>query len=424
MGRVANVFFPLDRELDLGTEGYSPRLLAKIEYAGGNAASFAQASASLEVLAELSIGAKHVQRLTERLGEERRERRDQEVEAFKAGGLRPDHAQPPRVVAVHVDAGKVQERADDGKVGVRAPHWADDKVACLVSYTSVEHAQDPQPRPPDAFYDPAHVARLCQEMERVRSQPCPPPPVALGPQAAAPPGRARDRAVAPQPLVRTAVATMAKTEDFGWMVAAEAQRRGFYEASRRAFVGDGGNWIAPLGDLHFPGFTQVLDFLHALVHLYAAALAAHAGAPQAAWELYSRMLEAAWAGRIGDLLLALTEQQQRHGPPPESAGEGDPRRKLALTIEYVRNNATRMDYPRYRREGLPISSAPVESLVKQFNQRVKGTDKFWVGPGVEAVLQVRAAYLSQDDRALRIHSGRGRTARAVGTRRLGKGKAA
>ncbi|MGH7378601.1 MAG: hypothetical protein ACREKK_14455, partial [Candidatus Methylomirabilales bacterium] len=85
----------------------------------------------------------------------------------------------------------------------------------------------------------------------------------------------------------------------------------------------------------------------------------------------------------------------------------------------VRHNASRMDYPRYRREGLPISSAPVESLIKQFNQRVKGTEKFWTRPRAEAILQVRAAYLSEDDRAERLYLNRP-LPRAAGTGRLGR----
>ena len=32
-----------------------------------------------------------------------------------------------------------------------------------------------------------------------------------------------------------------------------------------------------------------------------------------------------------------------------------------------------MNYPQYRREGLPTMSGLVESLIKQFNYRVKGT---------------------------------------------------
>ena len=58
-----------------------------------------------------------------------------------------------------------------------------------------------------------------------------------------------------------------------------------------------------------------------------------------------------------------------------------------------------MDYPRYRQLGLPVSSSLVESLIKQINHRVKGTEQFWNHGGLEAVLQVRAAYLSQDGRA-------------------------
>jgi len=59
---------------------------------------------------------------------------------------------------------------------------------------------------------------------------------------------------------------MQGTEGFGWRVAAEAMRRGFYQAQRRAVVGDGGNWIGPLGQRHFPGWEQILNFLHLLVH--------------------------------------------------------------------------------------------------------------------------------------------------------------
>ena len=67
-----------------------------------------------------------------------------------------------------------------------------------------------------------------------------------------------------------------------------------------------------------------------------------------------------------------------------------------------------MDYALYRREGLPLTSALVESLIKQFNYRVKGTEKFWLAGGAEAVLQSRAAYLSGDDRATRFFDHRPR----------------
>ena len=68
---------------------------------------------------------------------------------------------------------------------------------------------------------------------------------------------------------------------------------------------------------------------------------------------------------------------------------------------------------------IPIdeSMEAMESLIKQLNHRIKGTEQFWNDGGLEAVLQVRAAYLSQDDRADALYEHRAR-APAVGRHRL------
>jgi len=401
--------------LGLGTEGYSVALLAKIEYAGANEGSFQQASEALGRLAELPISAKHVQRITERLGQERTQQRDLDVEQMKAGTLMAAHVEPPAVVAIHLDAGKVQLRADDGGPGVRQPHWSDTEVGCFLTYSAPSGDVDPQPPPPKVFLDPPRVMRLCQEIQQVRSDPST-RPTAVKPTGPAASEQAVER---PQRLVRTAVATMQGAVAFGWMVAAEAMRRGFYQARHRGLVGDGGNWIEPLGEMHFPGWVQILDFLHLLVHLYAAATAAYRGQSKLAWRLYERMLRAAWAGQVGRVQAMLEEQSERLGSPSPQARENDPGKVVAATLAYVRKNAGRMNYPQYRREGLPVTSAAVESLIKQFNHRVKGTEKFWQRGGVESVLQVRAAYLSDDGRGEEFHAHRPR-GRAAGSGRLRK----
>ena len=410
----------------LGTEGYSPRVVRRIEYAGGNLGSFEAASQSLNELAELSVSPKQVERISERLGRERAAERDAAVKQMRAGELKPRRRQPPAVVAVHVDAGKMQFRDEaGGRRGVHDPAWGDAKVACLQSYTAAALVdKDPQPEPPPAFLDPGRVEQLCREMERVRST--------RGPEAEAPKKtrtpaepaepakpvkperrkqtarRRRRRRKRPQRVMRTVVATTRGVDDFGWMVAAEAMMRGFYVALACAIVGDGGNWIGPLGDLHFPGWVQVLDFPHLLVHLYAAARLSFPGQPEAAWALYERMLRDAWAGRARQVLQTLQEHVRRLGPAPPGARKDDPRHVVRRVSEYVEANVHRMDYPSYRRKGLPISSALVESLIKRMNQRVKGTEKFWNETGGEAILQVRAAYLSEDDRAETFHSRRPR----------------
>src|SRR3972149_11853564 len=110
------------------------------------------------------------------------------------------------------------------------------------------------------------------------------------------------------------------------MVCAEATRRGFYEARKKAVVGDGGNWIGPRADMHFPGWVQVLDFLHLLVHLYAAATAACAADAKAGCRLYERWLRWAWAGDVKQLLAGLEQEGRGLEKTPPSAQESDPRR--------------------------------------------------------------------------------------------------
>jgi hypothetical protein len=58
-----------------------------------------------------------------------------------------------------------------------------------------------------------------------------------------------------------------------------------------------------------------------------------------------------------------------------------------------------MNYSRYRREGLPVTSSLAESLVKQIGKRVKGTEMFWDdGLPAEALLQLRAAVIRDRQR--------------------------
>lgn len=403
----------------LGSEGYSPGLLQKIEYAGGNGRSFQTAAESLARLAECAISAKHVERLTERLGKERCAQRDVGSAAMQLGKLRSSYKQAPAVAVVMLDAGKAQFRQDDARPGVHGPHWGDTKVACLQTYADVSYDKDPQPDPPAAFVDPERVERLCREMERIRGavgearpeDPQDKPPETMkAKKSKKKRKRNKKRKKRPVRLVRTVVATTAKVEAFGWMVSAEAMKRKMYAARKRAVVGDGGNWIEPLGQMHFDGWLGVLDFLHLLVHLFAAARLAHANHPRAAWTLYEQMLRDAWGGKVQAVIDALGSEVKR-------LRDGTERRKVVeLAMAYVERNRDRMDYPRYRQMGLPVSSSLVESLIKQINHRVKGSEQFWTNGGLEAVLQVRAAYLSEDGRAEAFHDTRPR-GHAVGRNR-------
>src|SRR5262249_9198731 len=172
----------------------------------------------------------------------------------------------------------------------------------------------------------------------------------------------------------TVVATTRDTEAFGWQVAAEVHRRGLDCAKRKACLADSSRAIWGLFALHLvaAGFVAILDFVHLLVHLYAVVGVAEGRGSEASRGLYVEWIGLTWAGQVVALLAALQVVQDRLGPAPPDAKEDDPRRVVAETIGYVRNNRERMDYPSYRRLGLPISSAPVGSPIKRMNRRSKG----------------------------------------------------
>ena len=181
----------------------------------------------------------------------------------------------------------------------------------------------------------------------------------------------------------------------------EAKRRRFYEAPIKAFLGDGLEWNWSIWKRHFKDFIPILDFIHVLSYLFVMAKALHQDADDA-WSQYNVWMRGCWQGEVAQVLAELKQWQRRLGEAPTDAPENDSRKLLAKTITYLTNNQGRMDYPQYRRQGLPVTTAWMESLVKEINYRVKGTEMFWNDPdGADSILQVRAACLSDDDRLSR-----------------------
>jgi hypothetical protein len=396
--------------LALGPENLSPVLVQKVVRHGGKDA-FAEAHEDLKEDLGIEVSAKQVQRITERVGEEWVAARDEQVEQFKQGSLPRLYSEKPAVAAVMSDGGRILLRADECGPGVHDPQWKEPKYGCCLTLSTKAHASDPQPAPPSKFLNPERVARIVREVKNRSGTSAPPP---------APPRRKRKPAHRKTTalVVRTVVATMCGAEEFGYLLATETYLRNLDLAQRKAYVGDGQAYNWTIWEEHFRGwgFVPVLDFLHLLTYLYDAANALGGGGRKQ-WERYVQWLQWAWEGQREKLWAELCAQAKRLGEPPKDAAEQDPRCVLHEAARYVQNNLMRMDYPRYRKQGLPYSSAPIESTIKQFNRRVKGTEKFWLKKGAEAVLQVRAAYLSQDGRAQRLWARPRPLYRAVGRNR-------
>jgi hypothetical protein len=203
----------------------------------------------------------------------------------------------------------------------------------------------------------------------------------------------------PKRLARTCLSSMVDSHEFGCQMEREARRRRFFAAPARAFLGDGLAWNWSIQQTHFPDFVPILDFIHPLGYIYTAASVMASDAQQT-WSYYVAMTKACWQGQVDRVIAALGAWLVRQGvDAAHPLEESDPRRPVADALRYLTNNRERMDYPRYRRLGLPVTSALMESMVKEVNYRVKGTEMFWNAPsGAEAILQVRAAALCDDDR--------------------------
>jgi hypothetical protein len=356
----------------------------------------------LSDLAEVALSGRQLGRIAHEVGEQLEESRDQRVADFQAHRLVPETDVAPKLAVVSIDGGRYQTRAEGQGPGAHEVAWREDKVADLVTMSTRSHAEDPHPELPRCFTQKKGVVELVRGItsQGALADVIDPTAEESVPLTVFEP--AQDQADAPwppEPLVRTCEATTRDSEAFGPMVAAEAKRRNFFAATSRVFLGDGGLWIWKIHRIFFPSFEPIVDFVHALTYVYLASRAI-GGGTEATWQRYLGWATACWQGRVAEVLGELRLALEAIPRPRESREEKplDPYYVVSKTIGYLEHNEPRMDYPRYRREGLPIMSGRVESLIKQFNRRVKGTEKSWNEGQAEMILQLRAAQLSEDDR--------------------------
>lgn len=403
--------------------------MRKSVHLGTKLPSFESAADSIGETLEIALTTKRVERLTERIGWERVAEREQAVAAWKALPLMKKLAAPPGVQAAAVacvtcDGGRMQ-RCDLPETA--KSHWCETKVGALLELEANPQPSDPCPQVPDKFLDLAKMDELTREIKRAvpkgsvfqkaearptgcagaaaGSPECPACDASVTPlrgasQDSAEPrdgvAEARQEVVCEPPVVqsRAVVASLADSETFGKQLAASAWALGFAAAVLKAFVADGqaANWGIWKREFKHLGFVPILDFIHALTYVFAAALAGRArgeGGP-----VYLRWITWVWQGEVTRVIAELASRAVELGAPPADAAETDPRQIVAETLTYLINQQSRMNYPVYRRLGLPLTSSHIESTIKQMNQRVKGSEKFWTQQGGEALLQLRADQLS------------------------------
>jgi hypothetical protein len=404
---VGGLFFPRSAELGLAVEDMvSPRVLAKMVHSGTSSASFVEASENLAKLADLSISSERVRRACRRVASDRIDHHRRLEEAYHRKSLpeqahgKPADAKAPDIACVMSDGGRYQllDRSlpASERSARKGEHWKESRIGLLARMTGERHETDPQPTlPPELCY--AAMAEVLSEIGKTGAK-LDSPAKTLADEAASDvsSSAASDGLVGPTLEQRSVVASRQSWEAFGPLLASQAWYRGFAAAARKVFVSDGSSTIEKLQRTHFTHYTSVLDILHALSYSLAAARAVSPDEALAE-QKYDAWAARIWEGRVEDVIDELIAYGTKLGESPPDVGGDDPREVLRVSRVYYENHASRMDYPKYRREGFPLTSSLMESTVKQVSRRVKGSEKYWSSVGGEGILRLRGESLSDDE---------------------------
>jgi len=289
---------------------------------------------------------KQMQRWAEHYGQKVAACQERERRAFAKGRHPAGPGNGAEVLAVGMDGGRVQEREKDEQTQSR---WHEDKVLTISSYRK-EPAQEPGGDP-----------------EPVRQ-------------------------------VTSYVGTMQDSDRFGQLARVEAERRGIRQAQEVVVIGDGAAWIDTIAGKHFACHERIIDYYHVSERLEECAKGTEPVDEAKRRCVAERLKSHLYEGKVGLVIRWIQEKAEALGAVREKDPPGHPRRVLWEHLGYLQRHQEHMDYPRYRANGWPIGSGVVESGVKLFNKRVKGTEQFWNEDGAESILALRGLYLSQDDR--------------------------
>jgi adenylate kinase family enzyme len=152
---------------------------------------------------------------------------------------------------------------------------------------------------------------------------------------------------------------------------------------RLVFISDGAAWIRNWIEDAFPYAISILDYYHAIEHLYQFT------------DTYfkEKGAEKKWAEKQKELLLNSKVKQvikniEKLAPQNEAA------KRL---ISYYQTNSSRMDYKKYKQIGCGIiGSGAIESAHRTIVQkRMKQSGQRWSSTGAQNMLNLRVTYMNE-----------------------------
>jgi hypothetical protein len=238
----------------------------------------------------------------------------------------------------------------------------------------VSYTVDPKPRAPEALAE----LLVDPEAARARRQ------------------RAGTRDEVPRAQQVRRVASLVRTkQEVMKLIKADAERRDPQHRKPLVILLDGALCLWRLAPQLFKPWkrvTCVLDIMHVVGYLWAAANALFGEASKAGQHWVQHKLTEILSGRvgyvIGGLRQILTKQRLRKAV----------RQTLAKVITFLHNHRRWMKYDQYLAMGLPVGTGVVESACGSVvKHRMEGEGKRWSLAGAEAILALRSLKKSHDN---------------------------
>jgi hypothetical protein len=182
------------------------------------------------------------------------------------------------------------------------------------------------------------------------------------------------------------VAAQETAEQFAARLYVTAAQAGVEHARHVVVIGDGAEWIRHVSEQHYPDAIQIVDFWHACEHIcdLARIYYGEGDVNGKRWaEEYKRRLK-------DDGPASLLRALKRMKPKTEEQREA-----VRRETGYFARNQERMQYGRFRAQGLMIGSGPVEASCKVVvGERLKCSGMRWSGQGADSILAIRTRVLN------------------------------
>lgn len=326
--------FPTDTARDIEGTEFSPGVRRMLAMVGSECSSFDHGRQQMELLADLKVTTKAVERVTEQIGADIAQREQHSIQQAMQLELPVAVGQPIAVMYIQIDATGVpvtrkETEGRSGKGEDGRAHHRDAKLGCVFIQTTT----DEQGRP------------------------------------------IRDEGST------TYTGAIETASEFSRRIYTEAHQRGWSRAQKKVVMGDGADWIWNIAAEQFPGAIEIVDLYHARQHLWelGAKLYPTDETAKRRWVMtHQHLLD---NGKIEKLVIKLRALSTDNSELAAAA---------RTEANYFEHHAERMRYPLFRSQNLFVGSGVIEAGCKTLiGSRAKRSGMFWSVRGANAVIALR-----------------------------------